>query len=849
MDQTPAQRGFEHKVRLSRCALLFEAMWPRLWFGIGLAVLFIVVSLAGLWPALPPVAHRVVLGLFGLGFLVCLISVARVRWPSRDAAIRRLELRSGVTHRPASAYEDTLTLGADNDATAALWRAHRARLSAMLAKLRVGHPQPRADRFDPFALRGLLLLSAVVLLIVVGDSASDRLRAAFRLGPAAGVPDVRLDAWVTPPAYTGRPPLMLADGARGAVNTEAVGPDGAIEVPERSLLIVRHGGEGALALDMTPVAGEARHLAASAPAKPGDVQEIRLDLRESGRIKISDGGSQVALWSFRVIPDLPPRISLTKDPEKSPRGALKLAFKVEDDYGVVSAEARISRAETKEDRSATAWARREDVKKGPRLPLERPPVLALRLPHAYPKSAEGKSFNELGDNPWAGLRARLTLQARDLADQVGKSEPIEIVLPERQFQKPLARAVIEQRKLLVEDSRNRKHVMNALDALTMEPEGFIDDLQVYLGLRSVYWRLQRNLSRATMKSAVAQLWNVALRIEDGDLSDAERALRQAQDRLSKALEEGASDAEIQKLMQELRQAMAQFLEQLSRQAQNQPPMQMPPGMGQNQFMTQRDLEQMLRNLENMARSGNRDTAQQMLSQLRDLLDRLQSGRMADRGQSQRFGQMMDEFGNLIGRQQQLMDDTYAQNRQNGNGRQGQQGQRGQQGQQGQRGQGQGQQPGSGNQLGDRQGQLREMLDRLQQGMQQFGMQSPGQFGGAAEAMERAERALRDGNLGDAADEQARALDQLRQGARNMAEQMLRQMPSQYGMSGTTNELDPMGRPPQSTDGRDPGVGVKVPDQIDIQRAREILEELRKRLGEPTRPALELDYIERLLKRF
>ena len=45
----------------------------------------------------------------------------------------------------------------------------------------------------------------------------------------------------------------------------------------------------------------------------------------------------------------------------------------------------------------------------------------------------------------------------------------------------------------------------------------------------------------------------------------------------------------------------------------------------------------------------------------------------------------------------------------------------------------------------------------------------------------------------------------------------------------------MGRPPQRTDGPDPGVGVKVPDQIDIQRAREILEELRRRLGEPTRP--------------
>ena len=59
----------------------------------------------------------------------------------------------------------------------------------------------------------------------------------------------------------------------------------------------------------------------------------------------------------------------------------------------------------------------------------------------------------------------------------------------------------------------------------------------------------------------------------------------------------------------------------------------------------------------------------------------------------------------------------------------------------------------------------------------------------------------------------------------------------------------MGRPPQRTDGPDPGVGVKVPDQIDVQRAREILEELRRRLGEPTRPMLELEYLERLLKRF
>ena len=129
------------------------------------------------------------------------------------------------------------------------------------------------------------------------------------------------------------------------------------------------------------------------------------------------------------------------------------------------------------------------------------------------------------------------------------------------------------------------------------------------------------------------------------------------------------------------------------------------------------------------------------------------------------------------------------------------------------------------------------------------MQPPGQLGGAEKSMERAEEALRNGDLAGAADHEARVLEQLRQGARGLAQQMLRQLPSRYGMDGTRGELDPMGRPPQRTDGPDPGNAVKVPDEIDVQRAREILEELRRRLGETTRPPIELEYLERLLKRF
>jgi uncharacterized protein (TIGR02302 family) len=856
--RSAAEHAFERKINLGKWALFFEKLWPRAWVAFGLAGLFIAVSLAGMWQSLPELPHKIVLSLFGLAFAIALLALLRVRWPSREEALRRVEQASGIKHRPASSYEDTLTLNAEDQRTATLWKAHRQRLAALLLKLRVGRPAPRTDRYDPFALRALLLLGVFVLLVAVGDSASDRLWSAFRLGALAKGAEARLDAWVNPPTYTGKPPIMLADGGLTLTQSRDK-PNGPFEVPEKSTLVVRGSGAGLpdLTLDVSGTGKESpQHLRAPAAANPSDVMELKFVLKQSGNVVVSSGGTRIASWPFVVVPDHPPKITMTKEPERSPRGALKLFYKVEDDYGVVSAEARIRRVSPQEDKSATAWARAV-ANKGPRPPYERPPAIALRLPQAYPKQAEGKSFHELGDHPWAGMKVELSLVAKDLAGQVGRSERIEMTLPERRFTKPLARAVVEQRRKLVEDPRDRLLVASAIDGLTLEPEGFIDDLQVYLGLRSVYWRLKRDATRAGRSSVVKQLWNIALRIEDGNLTDAERALRAAQERLQKALQDGASDEEIQKLMQELRQALAQYLEQMAQQAQGQPPME---GLDRNQqFMTSQDLEQMLRNLENMARSGNRDTAQQMLSELRDLLDRLQSGRMANQGQGQQqqFGQMMDQFGNMIGRQQQLLDDTFGPQRQGeGQGQQrGQRGQRGQQqGQKGPRGQqqGQGQQPGEGdgaNGLGDRQRALREMLGRLQQGMREFGLNVPGQLGGAGEAMDRAERALRNGDLDTATTEEGRALDQLRQGARDMAQQMLQQMPSRYGMNDNRGELDPMGRPPQRTDGPDPGVGVKVPDQIDIQRAREILEELRRRIGETTRPPAELDYLERLLKRF
>src|SRR6476620_81170 len=99
---TPIERTFERKVRLGKWALFFEHLWPRAWLVLGLAGLFIGVSLAGLWPRLPELTHKIVLSLFALAFITALLALMRVRWPSREQAIRRVGAVSGLQHRQAS---------------------------------------------------------------------------------------------------------------------------------------------------------------------------------------------------------------------------------------------------------------------------------------------------------------------------------------------------------------------------------------------------------------------------------------------------------------------------------------------------------------------------------------------------------------------------------------------------------------------------------------------------------------------------------------------------------------------------------------------------------------------------
>ncbi|MFN0217279.1 MAG: TIGR02302 family protein [Hyphomicrobium sp.] len=886
-----AARAFARKVRLGTWALFFERLWPRLWVLVGVVAAFAGVSFAGVWPSLPTIAHQVLLAAYGLAAVAALIYAVRAPWPSREEAIRRIERRSGAPHRPASSYEDTLSVPSAHADTNALWQAHRDRLGRAIQKLKVGTPSPRADRFDPFAIRVLALLLLIPAALLATGSLTDRFASAFRFDSGLTGAETRLDAWVTPPPYTALPPVLLADG--GQAQPADAGKGKLIEAPERSLLTLRGAGFGSagLSIEVLNEGAAAPEMIAPAPTKKDDkaaIAEVRYELKRSAIVRALAGSRELGQWTFGIIPDQAPKIALSKPLDRTPRGSLKIDYAAEDDYGVASAAAKVRQIAPKPGDPSRAWAKAPELT-GLRLPLERPPVLDLKLPRSGAKTVEASTLLELGAHPWAGQRVELWLEATDVGGNIGRSEPVEMVLPARRFKKPLARALIEQRRKLAEDSRNRAYVARALNALAIEPQGYIESSSVYLNLRAIYYRLGSSGSRAAVKESIDQLWNLALLVEDGALSDAERALKDAQDKLSEALQKGADDSELEKLMAELKQKLNDYLDEMQKQAAED--QQQGDQQEQGQDLAQQDVDQMMSELEKAAREGSREDAEKMLSELRELMDRLQAGNSPEqKAEQQRAKDMMkklNQLGDIAGKQQKLMDETY--NEQNKPGQDGdpmqsdknsgdQTGQNQRQGKSGQQGQQRGKQsdngPTSGQELGgekqaegqqgqgpsgkngenpgkmglkQRQAQLRQQLEQLKKELEDMGVGDAEKLGQAEDAMGKAEDALEQGDMEEAAQQQAEALENMREGAQAMSEQMQKNAQQRAGRGGDQPK-DPLGRP-QRSQGPDLGTSVKVPGAIDAQRAREILDELRKRSGESLRPPVELDYIDRLLRRF
>lgn len=832
------QARIERKIAAARLALFWESLWDALCWPLILTLVLAAMALSGLLTLLPDVLRYGLLAFLVAGIIWSLRHVFRITWPSPYAAMRRIEAHSSLLNRPLSTSNDTLAGESLDERSLALWEEHKRRQLAKLNDLKVGTPQSNWRDRDPRSLRvpaSLALLA--VLFLAQGDGVSN-LKNTFQVGPAIAQKPISLDAWLKPPAYTAKPPLLLTSPAQ----IEKLKTDGNILIPENSGLVLRLDGARNPRLafyDLSKPDAELKDQKATIKSANG-LFEAEAKLNVAALIKVLDGNTELAAWHVSLIPDNPPSISIVEEPRAESLGSLTVKWKAIDDYGVSAITSQIDLSDNQQD--GVGFASNGVF-------LFDPPKFPVSLRKSSPREELGTTSADLTAHPWAGLFVDLTLEVTDAARQTAKSEVKSFKLPERFFTKPLAQALIEQRKALIMDPDQAGSVGKLLQALLIYPEGLIENSGTQLAIAAIISRIQNVRDHSDVEEAVDLLWQTALSIEEGDLADARAELEAARKALERALAEGATPEQLQELMKNLRGAMDRYMQSMQkeaekRQAQGQQNKNRRAPNGR--MITQQDLQEMLDTIEKLTQNGANEAAQELLAQLDEILKNMEPG-MAQQGGppgDSATTEMLNELSELMRRQQELMDKT----------------QRAQPGDEGDPLDQEGDDPGnrSGNQgqgtngLAGEQGNLGRMLQQFMQQLGQNGLQAPPSFGEAEKEMGEAEQSLREQQREQALGAQGEALNQLRAGAQEMARQIQQQGQSGQDNTGRDGQArgdthDPLGRPmPNSGDNFGPKENM-LPSELAIRRAREILELLRSRANTPDLPRIDKDYIDRLLR--
>jgi len=769
-------------VGAARAALTWERVWPALWPATGIAGLFLAAALFGLPQLLPWPLHALLLAacITAMG-LSTYFALQDFQLPGWMEGARRVERDSTLVHRPISEEHDVISAGSGDVWAEALWSAHLSRRLADLGKLRFSWPRSDLPSRDPRALRYVVLLLIVAGAFFANSNWRSRVMSGFGPGTSEAA-NIGIDAWIDPPPYTGEPPVYLSanDGRTITVpagSTINLRVHGVSRVPSTSV-------DGA---DFTGGQGEYAAVARIA---------------ESQTVRVRAGGRTIGDWSIRALADDKPVIAFSSKPARTEHDALKLSFTAGDDYGVVAVKAIIT----------------------PHGRYGKPLIVDLPLESASAKALTQTSYSDLTANPYAGLDVDIMLRAIDGAGQTGDSKPVRFTLPARIFTNPLARALIEQRQVLATgDIRLRPRVTKTIAALTIAPDIFYQDQPaIYLGLRSVYWTLRNATHDDDYVDAQNQLWQIATKLERGGLLSAAEQLRRLQQMLSQALAQGAPQDVIDSLLDRYREALQRYLQAL---AQN-PPDANTPLPPDAKTMSQQDLETLLKAIEQMAQSGDRAQAAQMLAMLQNLLENLHmtngigSGSGANTPQNKALSDAIQGLGDLMGKQRSLLDKTFRQQQGKGDPKDG-----------GPKG------------LAEQQRQLRDQLDKVMKGLGGQKLDTPKSLGEAGKQMGQAQGDLNGSDYPNAGADEKGALEAMRKGASDLAKSLMQRSGQGQQQGGDT---DPLGRA-QNNGGANGN--VKVPDKSDLQRARAILQELRRRAAERGRPQEELDYIDRLLKQF
>lgn len=775
-------------------------------------------------------------------------AIKAFRLPRHADITRRIEQDNHMSHRPLSGLEDRLANPVGTE-TRRLWGIWQAGLHPALLSL--GWPRLRAVMTgrDPYAFRVLVFCLLLVAATIAGGTWESRLRHGLvpfsPLRTVAGPTD-NVVIWITPPAYTRQPQITLKGFGK---------KDSTVTIPEDSIIKARVSGWP----------GTPDFILGDTPIPMEQLGEgnfgIEIPAKDVTRIGIRQMFIPRSRWATTYIPDTPPTIAMTGEPEILPRAEMVLPLRVRDDYGVETMQIDIAL-----DKPVDAAM------------LGAPYTETLNVMSPPDADMDFKPEFDLAWHPWAGQPVKVTLTATDHKGQKATASDIKLTLPERGFSHPTARKLVEMRKRLIwTPEAAAPNVAHEIEAIMRYPDRYHNDRRVFLGLRVAASRIVHDGSRAAIVSVVPLLWDIALRIEDGNFTLARRDLQDAQKALQDALQNpDATPEEIAARMEELRMAMAQYMNEVYRELQkrmaeggDKMPLMTPDAMMQS--MSPADIAAFLDQMQAEAIAGDRDAAREMLAQMERMMRMIDPARMetAMPQDMQDMMEAMEKIQKIIERQKALLEETQAihgdaarqqtygdplppdsglmeqwgitdlppppqENYNDGNGSA----------------------PRADIDTSAGQTEQDSIRTALGEVMVTFGEKLgdiPLSMARADESMRQSSAALGLNDPATAIPHQEDAIRHLSEGqqdmGRQLAERMKQMMMFSMGMGG---RFDPLGRPMDDGEGGSTpwsASRVKIPDKAERRKVQDILDDLRKKSGELQRPAYERDYFHRLMRQF
>ncbi len=651
-----------HLATLARLRLFWERYAPVLAVPALILSIYLILTMLGLWEVagdpLRLIALIATLTILTRGAL----AARALPIPTRSDALRRLEITAGLAHRPLDTLQDQPVLAPD------LWPAHLSKARTQADTIRRIGRMPALSPVDRYGLRILMPIGLGLAVFLSLGVSSERVRQS--LSPSWLVPTnpyaVTFEAWVDSPDYTGRPPIY----AQG---------DAVIRAPEGSTLVVR--ASGASNLPRPRYIGDRGSRFLSLVTLGRNSVEVRTHIDSSGQLDWRIGPRRQQ-FLIDAMPDQKPTITITDPSEIDKRNRLVLVFDAGDDYGVE--QVLLEMVELSDDLNEAAafdaHITEFDTQSGGFVDAER---RSLKL--------------DLTRHPLAGKKVVARLVAIDGAEQRGTTEPFYITVPDKIFVEPLAKAIVEQRALLLAgqgayvpapeaapdmDASDGtfdtyqtvwrlgrapvpvQRTVELIEAVTDYPNpSLFNDPVVYIGLRHAAKTLRYARSSEAIAGLPDHMWKLAIRAEFGVLGSALQEMQEAQEALREGIARRAPQREIDALFARYNQAVDAYMEELRKNA----TIVEGNGEGGVQAMGSVDeIQALLDAIEEANRIGDTEGARRALAQLAELLENMQmqltqgSGQGDSSGQdemSEEMRESLEDLAETLGEQRELQDQT------------------------------------------------------------------------------------------------------------------------------------------------------------------------------------------------